>query len=177
MSIARHPIDVLVSMLHFSAHEPDVARWLHGDYLAGLAGSSPTSARFSAFALGSGAQHLLSVTPQWWGDPATVRTTYEALVDRPERALEFLGSVLGAAPVVPYDQAVAKLTLRHYRRLPNGHIFQARPGLWRELVLPNLAVRIRAVHPGSFTPLGYRCDPDQSLSATQAARAWDRVRR
>jgi hypothetical protein len=176
VSIARHPIDTLVSMLHFSRFEPEVARWLEGDYLRELAGCSPTSERFAAFALGAGAHHLLSVTPHWWADPGTVRLTYEGLCDEPERMLGFLLTELGEPSVVPVAKAVSRLTADAFRPLPNHHFWQGRPGLWRGLVLPDLAMRIRQAHPASFTPLGYRCDPDPTLTAERAVRAWEALR-
>ena len=29
--LSRHPLDVLISILHFAPHEPDTARWLEGE--------------------------------------------------------------------------------------------------------------------------------------------------
>ena len=68
--LARHPLDVLVSMLNFIRHEPLTARWLEGnaEIPKSLAGQSPTSQDFLKYAMSWGAENVLGVTYQWWHD-------------------------------------------------------------------------------------------------------------
>src|SRR5205807_380982 len=66
--MARHPLDVLVSVLTFIRHEPLTARWLEGnaEFPPDLAGHPPASPSFVAYATSWGAENLLSVSYQWW---------------------------------------------------------------------------------------------------------------
>jgi len=64
---ARHPLDVLISILQFSQHEPATARWLEGE--GGnenlLMDASPTDKKFLDYALSDRAAALLSVSVEW----------------------------------------------------------------------------------------------------------------
>jgi hypothetical protein len=59
--LARHPLDVLVSMLNFIRHEPLTARWLEGnaEIPKTLVGQAPTSENFLNYAMSWGAENLL----------------------------------------------------------------------------------------------------------------------
>ena len=66
--VCRHPLDVLISILHFAGHEPETARWLdgaHGDEQT-IIGADPSSPAFRAYAGGKRARALIDVSPQWW---------------------------------------------------------------------------------------------------------------
>ena len=173
ITVARHPLDVLISMLHFSRFEPTVARWLGGDYLAGLAGASPAGDAFARFAVSPGAGHLLGVTPQWWAAPGTVRVRYEEMCADAAIALLSVQDELGAPPATPFDVALAARPIELFRASPNRHGWQGRPGLWRRLIVAELAERVRRAHPQPFSVLGYDCDADPHLTRADAAAAWD----
>ena len=85
----RHPLDALLSMLHFAQFEPQVAQWLGGNHLRDVLGCDPTSRAFREFALGNGARALLQVSVDWAPHAAlTVRFRDfchdpEAIVTRP----------------------------------------------------------------------------------------------
>jgi hypothetical protein len=54
----------------------------------------------------------------------------------------------------------------------NNHFWKGQPGFWRELLPAPLAHRISLAHAEYFTELGYRCDPDQTLTLRVARRHW-----
>ncbi len=58
ITICRHPIDVLISILHFCSHERDTDQWLNG--MGGnerhLEAKSPLSPEFHSYALSDGAK-------------------------------------------------------------------------------------------------------------------------
>src|SRR6516162_1611480 len=62
--LSRHPLDVLISILHFCLRDP-TARWLEGECGSerGIYGAMPTSTAFMDYATGPRANALLSVTP------------------------------------------------------------------------------------------------------------------
>ena len=85
VTIARHPLDVLVSILHFSRREPNTRHWLlgEGDGEAVIRGAAPGDAAFEAFAKSPRASQLLAVTSSWWNEPGVIEVRYESLVSSP----------------------------------------------------------------------------------------------
>ena len=142
--LARDPLDVLVSILHFAPQEPQTAEWLDGE--AGdestILGVEPGSAAFRAYALGPRAAALLSVTPEWWAH-ADARVRYEKLVADTAGVLGGLVKALGAEPLVPVSEAAASVRFADLQReATNGHFWQGRAGVGRELIPPELAREI-----------------------------------
>jgi hypothetical protein len=174
--LARHPLDVLLSILHFATHDGATARWLPGEGgdEAPVHGAMPGSPAFVAYAQGSRAQALLSVSPAWWDAPGSLGVRYEDLVAQPALELERLIAAVGLPARVPPGRAVADTGLADLRRRGPGrhHFWQGRPGLWRRLLVSADASAIAAVHAGVFARLGYVCDPDSTLNRAQADACW-----
>jgi hypothetical protein len=174
VAVARHPLDVLLSILHFARHDPSPARWLEdepGDEL-GLIHASPLDEVFAEYAVGRRAQALLRISCQWWSQAEAVRVRYEHLCDRPENVLEALGG-LSRANV---GDVVANHTLDRLRQVfPGQHFWQGSPGHWRSLLPPVVARMIAEAHPQSFELLGYACDPDPQLTSEGAEENWLRI--
>jgi hypothetical protein len=65
----RHPLDVLISILHFAQYEPATRRWLDGEggNETSLLGADPTSEAFLAYALSGRASALFEVSAEWYG--------------------------------------------------------------------------------------------------------------
>lgn len=156
ISLARHPLDTLLSVLHFIRHEPDTARWLGGncELPMALIGKSSSSTEFLNYALSFGAENLLSVTYQWWHDPAAIKVRYEDLVnDGPTQVSAIatqLGSEIGAFRAAYYSTSFATL-----RNTPNRHGWQGKSGLWKRLIPEEHASRIAAHHGHLMKNLGY----------------------
>jgi hypothetical protein len=159
--LARHPLDVLLSILHFAPHEPATARWLDGE--GGdeslLADADPAAPAFLAYALGPRAKVLLSITPEWWKH-ADARVRYESLVEEPIAELAGLCDALGVPPLLEPAEAVEVVSFARLREeAPNQHFWQGRPGLWTELVPTAAALEIAAAYPG-MAKLGYSVGVD-----------------
>lgn len=73
LCVARHPLDILLSVMHYIRYEPDTAKWLGGnvDIPSQLLSASPASKAFLDYAIGDGAENLLSISYQWWKDART----------------------------------------------------------------------------------------------------------
>ncbi len=154
--LARHPLDVLLSILHFAPHEPATARWLDGEGgdESVLADADPAAPAFLAYALGPRAQALLSITPEWW-DHADARVRYESLVEEPVAELAGICEALGVPPLVEPAEAVEAVSFARLREeAANQHFWQGRPGLWTELVPTAVALEIAAAYP-EMAKLGY----------------------
>ncbi len=178
MSTARHPLDVLVSILHFAPREPLTRRWLEGEAgdEAALSGAGPQSEVFLRYARSGRAAALLSLTPEWWADPHVVRVRYEDLVADPVGELDRLVGITGVLRRGSTEGAVDRSRIERLRpTCPNQHFWRGQPGLWRSLLLPDHARAIVRSHAPVFGALGYDCDPDPGLSEWSARDNWSRV--
>jgi hypothetical protein len=172
--IARHPLDVLISILHFAPREPQTACWLNGE--AGNEESIyhklPVDPAFISYAISARARALLSVSPQWWGVQDALRVRYEDLVRAPLETLNAVGSELGSTAVSLSD-ALDTLTLERLKpTATNRHFWRGQPGLWRSLLPLEEARQIEAAHADVFSLLGYRCEPDPGLTREQTESLW-----
>lgn len=176
VTIARHPLDVLVSMLHFASHEAATAQWLRADLTRSLVGQDPRSDAFRQFATGTAAKRLLSITPTWWSQDATHRVRYEVMVA--DRAAEFgrLGAELAFTPSASLADAASAGRFDVFAGMANHHGWQGRPGLWRELLPAELALEIFAANRDAFDVAGYECDPDLDLTPDAALDRWYELR-
>ena len=175
--IARHPIDALISVLHYSSHHPGSNGWVGGaggseDHIRNV---TPVSEAFREYALGPRAAALLSVTTGWWNEPNVIRTRYETLVADTEGELQRLIAEIGAPSVVSIEEAVAACAfgvtrLKSHTHLP--HAWRGQPGLWRSLIPATFARQIFDAHRHVFDALGYDCEGDESLTHSGALSNW-----
>ncbi|MBI3837545.1 MAG: sulfotransferase domain-containing protein [Planctomycetia bacterium] len=177
--LSRHPLDVLISILAFSQHDSSTLRWLGG--AAGnercIAGASPMSEAFLAYATGPRAKALLGVSVEWWQARDVCRVRYEDLVR--DTAGQLAGSLatLGASARKPLSEVAAKATPEEMRVLSVDmlyHVWQAQPGLWKRFLTAPEARRICEAHQDVLKILGYTCDPDESLTSAEAQLTWER---
>jgi hypothetical protein len=180
--LARHPLDVLVSILHFALHHAGgdaTQRWLEGE--AGnerpIFAAMPRSTAFLDYATGKRAQTLLSVSHDWWHVWGCVRVRYEDLVRDPGAALAGLAGALGVPLRRPVADAVEATTLARLRAFTGSraHFWQGKPGLWRQLLPAAEARHVATAHAACFADLGYLCDPDPDLDAAGADANWLRL--
>lgn len=177
VTVARHPLDVLVSVLHFVRYEPETAKWLGGncELPQSLAGQSPASDEFLEYAVSFGSENLLSVTYQWWQDHTAIKVRYEDLVAAPAIEAARLFERLGAS-TERIPEAVSANSLDTFKALPNRHGWQGRPGLWQELIPFENAHAIFARHRAAFEKLGYAIEPTP-LTREIAESNWARLLR
>jgi hypothetical protein len=187
VALARHPLDVLVSLASYvSSHPAPRSIWVEHATLRGEGGdetplldASPSCPAFLNYATGPRARALFGISRQWWSKPEACAVRYEDLVADPVAGLSFLIGRLGAEPAVRPEEAVAANSLTRLRALhadnPN-HFWQGRPGLWRRLLTAEVARRIAAAQPEPFEEFGYPCDPDESLTPARAHDHWQALR-
>lgn len=173
--IARHPLDVLISILHFAPHEAETLHWLAGECgdERSIHHKSPVSPEFIAYAIGSRANALLSVSRAWWGAPDdVVSVRYEDLVQDTVSSLAKITEQLW--PVArPISEVVETLTLEKLKpSAGNQHFWKGQPGLWKALLPSEFAIRIAKANESSLSKFGYLCDPDPLLTSDEAERHW-----
>jgi hypothetical protein len=175
VTLTRHPLDVLVSILQFCQHDRSTLRWLDGEKgdERPVYGAMPGSHAFAAYATGGRAAALLSVSLQWWHDPDVCRLRYEELVADPVGQLGRLLAGLGEPARRLLADVVGQATVPGLRRRfrADHHFWQGRPGLWKTLLPTAIAQRIAAAHPDAFA-CRYTCDPDPQLTPEQADANW-----
>lgn len=166
----RHPLDTLLSMLHFAQFEPEVDRWLGGEYLADLPGCDPTSRAFREFALGEGAGALLGVSVGW-APHADVVIDYTESATEPLTVLAHEG--LGAHRIVG-DAAVMRevSAFDAFHRTGNMHGWLGRAGYWTSFIPGHLAADIQSAHSAAFAVGGYGIDGAADLAAPAIRMAW-----
>jgi hypothetical protein len=177
LALARHPLDVLLSILHYVRRDSSPARWLaeeRGEEVA-IAGCNPLEPAFLRYATGARAQTLLGLSREWWALPDVFRLRYEDLCADTAGALEPLIARI-SPPRAVVEDVVAAHTLGELRRsISRHHFWQGRPGHWRALLPVDRAKRIAEAHQDSFDLFAYELDPDSELDATTALRNWERI--
>jgi Sulfotransferase domain len=174
VTVARHPLDVLISILHFCVYESESEQWLlgAGGSEADIYGAMPRSRTFIEYAKGPRAAELLAVTQDWWNQPGVVGVRYEDLVADTANELRRLEEVFGPIRCGSVQEAVEACTMGRLRQqTTNNHFWQGRPGLWRHLLPEAEANEIVSALP---TP-AYPIDLDPALDALTADRNWVRL--
>jgi FkbM family methyltransferase len=159
VSVARHPLDVLVNFCAGAHDDDNLDSWLEGREGGeqGLRGAQPGDTAFLEWALSPRARLLLSLTPQWWSSPTTHRLHHEDFLAQPER--EF-AALLEACELEPMSDPSQTLASNPPARLRTGgdHAWGGPGDLWRA-ALPAAAVdALMDAHREVIVALGY--DPD-----------------
>ena len=171
---ARHPLDVLVSILQYAPTDPSTNRWLEGeagDERSLTADVTPASDAFVRYALGWRAEALLDVSTRWAArSDALVR--YANLVTDPAGEVEFVLRTLRFAGVNDIAAVVQQHSAAQTQQRTPGHYWQGTPDLWKRLIVPEVARAIEQRHRAAFTTFGFACDPDPALTREQAEANW-----
>jgi hypothetical protein len=179
VTLARHPLDVLLSILHFSTFDESTSSWLLGEQgnEDGIFAAMPCSASFQEYAVGPRAAALLGLSRSWWSQVGCRQLRYEDLVENPAGSLQRLVQTLGVAATGSLDEALASNTLGKLRDRTNvhHHFWRGQPELWRHLLPAGPAQQAAGAHCASFALFGYACEPDANLTTQQADANWVRL--
>lgn len=175
VTVARHPLDVLISILHFCIYESESEHWLlgAGGSESDIYAAMPRSRSFVEYAKGERAAELLSVTPDWWGQRGVVGVRYEDCVRGADEELHRLECEFGPVRCESRSRVVEACSIGRLRSIAiNNHFWKGSPNLWRRL-LPIAETReIQNAIKNVLDCLGYSCEPDPKLDALSADRNW-----
>jgi len=175
LTMCRHPLDVLISILHFASVQTGTGSWLDGrggDERA-IAQATPCSAAFLEYALSMRADILLSVSRHWKTAENCLAVRYENLVEDPAARLTAVCDWLRPAPAEAIRYAVQANTLEKQRQSnANQHFWRGQPDQWKRLLPARPARKIAAQHLDLFQALDYLCEPDRKLTVDQANANW-----
>jgi hypothetical protein len=175
VTVARHPLDQLISILHFSTTWPGTSQWFGGRCGSedAICGVLPTSREFREYATGARALALLAISRDWWHVADCCHLHYETLVDDTALVLGHLTERLEPTPPGAIAEAIASNTLEQLRpRVANQHYWRGSPGHWQRLLPAAVAREIAAAHIANFELLNYDCEPDSTLTREQADTNW-----
>jgi hypothetical protein len=194
--LVRHPLDVLISILHYAVFDGRTDGWLMGSTgdETGIYGATPRSDAFLAYAAGPRAASLLGITGGWWhsanaaattlpasgsdldrtlGMLGTLRLRYEDAVADPVRAMSELVARLGPPRVEsPVEAAQATRLDRLRPQAANHHFWQGKPGHWRRFFTVAETARLAAALAPVTEPFGYQLDADPDLTPDAADANW-----
>ena len=173
--LARHPLDVLISSLHFAASVvTDKPRQRAAPLAWPIVGAMPRSTPFLEFATGEAVSRSLAISASWWWAPGVRQVRYEDLARDPQAELARLAESLGAEPTRPIPDVVAQHTICRLRELTGNdlHFWKGEPGLWKRLLPASEVTSIAETHRTVFSTLGFACDPDPALDGRQADANW-----
>lgn len=166
----RHPLDTLLSMLHFKQFEPAVNSWLGGNYLADLGGCDPTSKAFRAFATGEGAHELLGVSLGWWPH-AQVTARYRDFCVDPSLILDSPGM---PAPLLSRHHPSVRDSgsFARFHSAPNMHGWLGQPDYWRQFIPTSFAELLYDIHRVNFELGHFVIDDSEELTPQQIRTNW-----
>jgi hypothetical protein len=178
VTVARHPLDLFLSLLNLRQYAEEAPHWDEGKSGRTLVGASPRSPDFLEFACGRMTASLLSPTLRWLRTPGTVSVRYEDLVADTTGTLTRVTQALSSDARQPADEVAPAYAIERLRSgygVWHYHYWQGRPGHWKTLLTAREAHQIASAHAAAFAELGYDCDPDTDLDETQADLNWYRL--
>lgn len=171
----RHPLDTLISILHFATHEPQTARWLDGAYgdERSILNVEPCSKLFVDYATGPRAKALIGVSSEWSSQHGIISVRFEDLVRHPAHELQRIVDRSDVRPLTSVDKAIEKISFaRMQSEVDNEHFWQGRPGLWRNLLPPDYAQALSEPYRRHAARQGYDLTPNPDLTLEIARREW-----
>lgn len=168
LTLARQPLDVLVSIHNFAQTEPQTNCWLQGkggneDSIRGV---SAESQAFFDYCLSDRAHELLSVSRLWWKKSITkAKLRYEDCVENPKAAILMLANDLNyVVETVAIDQSIERNSIANLRSTSvNNHFWRGLPENWKNILSPRKAKQIAKAHSNSFRTLGYSLPQSNSI--------------
>ena len=177
--MSRNPLDVLMSILHFSINERQTNRWLDGAHGTedAIRGHSPCSEAFYRYATGPRAAALLSVSSDWVRLGLGTAIRYEDLLDRPLAVFDKLCHEFNVSSVHSrWAFALRKNSFENLKkRSKNVHFWMGRINLWKLLLPPDAARHIFEAHRNIFDDLRYSCSFDYRLTLAESNRNWEKI--
>lgn len=177
-TLVRHPLDVLISILHFCLYEKETAKWLlgKGGDESSLWGAMPTSQPFLDYCQSERARALLSVSVDWANHPGARVCKYEDL-------LKYGGAELRRVcgpwdqPEIPWETIVKETDLDSMRKqqpagVVTNHFWKGQAGLWRQFLTQREVDQVAPALEPFWKPFGYDLEADPLLSRAQAERNW-----
>ena len=175
VTIVRHPLDTLISILHFCTTWPGTSRWFggRGGNEDMIRGCLPTSPAFLDYATGPRARALMAISLEWWSCASCHNLCYERLAEDPLTELSRLGNFLEPVSPQVIQSAIDGNSLEKTRpKVANQHHWVGTSAHWKRLIPASVAGQIASAHAMHVELLRYDCTADGCPTATQADLNW-----
>jgi hypothetical protein len=144
VTVARHPLDVLISMLRFVQVESSPLQWLDGTVgVETLYGVDPSQKKFIDWCLGEGAEQLLKISYDWakLGQAYVVR--YEDMLADPTKQMKGLLAGLGVkASSSDVRESLERFSPDFFKNLSSHHGWRATKDNWKNFFTKSDAQKI-----------------------------------
>lgn len=174
ITVARHPLDVLISILHFTQVRTDPVQWLDGAaHIEDLRGLDPSSEKFIEWCLGDNASRVLAITYEWACSGKARVVRYEDLLENPiesfKDAVSYVGGKTDSSKII---QTIEKFDINFFRKA-NKHGWKAKKGNWINFFTINDAQSIYNRHKDIFELFDYDVSSAQNVRREQNLDRWD----
>lgn len=175
--LARNPLDVMISILHFVQNKTQSTRWLDGENGENvgedsLNGKTPASPEFAVYAKSQRAMSLLSVSYEWAQALDVKVVCYEDMVANPELILKKIFDEFGWTNKT-VSHVVRKYSIENLRPTSsNQHFWKGEPGIWKKLISKEIAIDIVNTYTTVFPNLHIDINESQNLSEKIMAQNW-----
>lgn len=175
VTVVRHPLDVLISVLRFAQVQTSPLQWLDGTIQAeDILGLTPSDEKFIKWCLSKNAKKLLSVSYDWSNDPACQVIQYEELLKDPHKNLAYLLRQLG------YKPSGAKIVKALKKYSPgffsNNHSWKSTENNWVNFFTKKDAEEIYKEHKEIFEKFGYDVMSAKNEKRSDNMKSWDITR-
>ncbi len=177
-TLLRHPLDVLISILHFCIYEPQTENWLlgRGGNERPIWGALPTSHAFKEYCQSTRAFELLSVSAAWANIPGTRFCRYEDLVRDPAETLKTVCQNFAPAET-PWETIARNHSLANMRKarpegVDNRHFWKGKPDSWKAFLTTEIAEQVAPNLKPFMELFGYSIENQNTLTTEQAERNW-----
>lgn len=175
--LARHPFDVLLSVLRFSHFEGGHHLWLGGQGEESILwGATPRSRTTITYGLSTRFDSLCRVSTSWWERTGVQRLKYESLLLDPIGELTRLAEVFDWEPAVPVKTVVERHSMTGLKEMHpsfSSHLWQGR-SLWKELISTSECEELRAGLIEHLSVLDYATEENPETTPQQADVNWQR---
>lgn len=160
ITVARNPVDTLISAFTFSQRSRTCVYWQHGKVFQKplqFAGKDIKSKAFLDWATGPKATALLSVSPSWWNE-AAVSVKYEDFINKPTSFLKTILQSLNpqAQPDEQNIEKVASELDRNFlKETKNQHRWNGGVNYGEALLSTESVNAIKEAHSDIFSTLSY----------------------
>lgn len=175
ITVLRHPLDTLISMLRFIQVQTSPLQWLDGS--AGtirLYGEGPSSQHFIDWCLSDEAERLLKISYEWSRSNEVISIRYEDMLDRPVDIISTTLRKLNMKVSKKRTQdVISKYSPDFFRNNANKHSWNATKDNWTNFFTISDANKIYKKHQEIFDGLHYDVKAATNTSREENLAKWD----
>lgn len=176
LSLSRHPLDILISILRFSRFSLGFNRWLGGlKDINKITFLNPYDKEFVDYALGDEINQLFEVSGSWWQQDDVIKVSYEDLNNDPVKVLKDIIKKLDYPDRIPQkklESVVSQNSLIKFSKMITRHGWKGMNNNWQNFFLKNDAKKIFNKYKKLSQNDHYEFEDNYKLTHKNAAKNW-----